>query len=71
MADDLEPADDAEAQDSPEGADAEPEQFQNRAARRAKGKGGAPSSQPDSGGNKIGNRGPVAGQRQWANRRSG
>ncbi|MFG1923148.1 hypothetical protein [Cryptosporangium sp. NPDC048952] len=62
-------ADDIEPQDTPE--EAETEQFLNRAARRAKNKGGAPSSQPTSGGSKVGNRGPVAGQRQWANRRSG
>ena len=64
-------ADDIESQDAPDGAEAEPEQFQNRAARRAKGKGGVPTSQPGSGISKIGDRGPVAGQRQWANRRSG
>ena len=64
-------ADEIEPQDPPDGAEAEPEQFLNRAARRAKGKGGAPTSQPSSGGSKIGDRGPVAGQRQWANRRSG
>ena len=66
-------ADDIEPQDAPENVDAEaePEEFLNRAARRAKGKTGASTSQPDSGTSKIGNRGPVAGQRQWANRRSG
>jgi len=64
-------ADDNEPQDAPDGAEAEPEQFLNRAARRAKGKGGAPANQPGSGGSKSGGRGPVAGQRQWANRRSG
>ncbi|SHN39179.1 hypothetical protein [Cryptosporangium aurantiacum] len=64
-------ADDTEPQDAPEGTEAEPEQFLNRAARRAKGKGAAATSQPGSGASKIGNRGPVAGKRQWANRRSG
>lgn len=64
-------ADDTEPQDAPENVEAEPEEFLNRAARRAKNKGGARTSQPSSGGSKVGNRGPVAGQRQWANRRSG
>ncbi|MFB9316081.1 hypothetical protein [Cryptosporangium minutisporangium] len=64
-------ADEIEPQDTPDGAEAEAEPFLNRAARRAKGKGGATTSQPTSDGGKIGNRGPVASQRQWANRRSG
>ena len=64
-------ADDIEPQDAPDGAEAEPEPFLNRAARRAKGKGAAPKSQPGSDTGKVGDRGPVAGQRQWANRRSG
>lgn len=64
--------DEIEPQDALDETDAEPEQFLNRAARRAKGKGGsAPTNQPGTGGSKVGNRGPVAGQRQWANRRSG
>jgi hypothetical protein len=68
------PPDGAEPQDAAnpaDGAEAEPEQFLNRAARRAKGKGGAATSQPDSDRSKIGPRSPVPGHRQWASRRSG
>lgn len=70
MADDDEPQDALEAEPETD-AETEPEEFLNRAARRAKGKNASAASQPGSKGNKVGNRGPVTGQRQWANRRSG
>lgn len=67
-------ADDTTASAGPSAADDsptdEPAVFQNRAARRAKGKGAA-QQQPQGKGKHFGGRGPVPGQRQWANRRSG
>ncbi|GAA4461682.1 hypothetical protein [Phytohabitans houttuyneae] len=46
--------------------------FANRAERRAKGKGKqSAQSQPHGKGQSSGGRGPVQGQRQWSNRRSG
>jgi hypothetical protein len=46
--------------------------FANRAERRAKGKGkSSGQSQPPGKGQFSGGRGPVQGQRQWSNRRSG
>ena len=60
-------ADPSAAAESP--AD-EPAVFQNRAARRAKGKGAA-QQQPQGKGKHFGGRGSVPGQRQWGNRRSG
>jgi hypothetical protein len=61
------PADPSAADESPVD---EPATFQNRAARRAKGKGGA-QQQPQGKGKHFGGRGSVPGQRQWGNRRSG
>jgi len=48
-----------------------PAEFQNRAARRARGKGGAPAQPTGKGKHIGGGRGSVPGQRQWGNRRSG
>ncbi|MGW0433554.1 hypothetical protein ACWDV4_13580 [Micromonospora sp. NPDC003197] len=46
-------------------------EFQNRAARRARGKGGAQAQTTGKGKHLGGGRGSVQGPRQWGNRRSG
>lgn len=62
-------AGESSAGDEPATAD-EPAGFQNRAARRAKGK--SPSQSPTHGkGPQFRGRGSVQGPRQWGNRRSG
>lgn len=54
----------------PEETEAEEEVFENRAARRAKGKGHHQAPPPGKGQLGTG-RGSVQGPRQWGNRRSG
>lgn len=46
-------------------------EFQNRAARRARGKSGAQAQTAGKGKQLGGGRGSVQGPRQWGNRRSG
>ena len=51
---------------------AEADEFLNRAARRAKGRGRSGGAQPATGrGSSFSGRGSVPGQRQWGNRRTG
>ena len=67
-------ADDASDDRSAPADDAAPDipVFANRAERRAKGKGkSSAQSQPPGKGQYPGGRGPVLGQRQWSNRRTG
>jgi hypothetical protein len=52
-----------------DGADEAPV-FENRAARRAKGKGSS-QPQPHTSAERSGGRGPAQGPRQWSTRRSG
>jgi hypothetical protein len=61
------PAEDPDAVE--DGADETPV-FENRAARRAKGKGSS-QPQPHSSAERSGGRGPAQGPRQWSTRRSG
>jgi hypothetical protein len=65
-----EPAAEAEPAAESESESAAEPVFENRAARRARGKG---KSQPKVAGriDPHGNRGPAQSQRSWANRRSG
>jgi hypothetical protein len=65
-----EPAAQAEPESESEAEAASEPVFENRAARRARGKG---KPQPKAAGkiNPHGNRGPAQSQRSWANRRSG
>jgi hypothetical protein len=50
----------------------EADEFLNRAARRAKGRGRSGGAQPVTGrGSSFSGRGSVPGQRQWGNRRTG
>ncbi|GEM_PF-2614876 len=71
---DAEPGD-APAAAEPAGAaeSAEPAEpdFENRAARRARGKGAAAQAQASGKSPHFGGRGSVQGPRQWGNRRSG
>jgi hypothetical protein len=66
MTDATEPTAEAE-----EGAEEQPPPFENRAARRAKGKKGSAQHTHDSAGHIHGRSGTVQGPRQYGNRRSG
>ena len=45
--------------------------FENRAARRARGKGGSARRQPAGKGGNVSAPGPAQARRQWGNRRTG
>jgi hypothetical protein len=71
----LEPVADADAEDADVEVEAEsqtddPVVYENRAARRAKGKSAA-QPPPHGKGQRPGGRGSVQSPRQWGNRRSG
>lgn len=68
------PAEDATSDEAGTPVEAEadaPAEFTNRAARRAKGKGGAAQTQHQGTGMRPGGRGAVQSPRQYGNRRSG
>jgi hypothetical protein len=68
------PDETATPEETPAGAESaeadEPAGFENRAARRARGKG-APQQQPHGKARNFGGRGSVQNPRQYGNRRSG